>query len=55
VLALHGLPALRYLKTSDPDERYMLVAIAQRAEELDMIRQRNLAQLIVNALAKALR
>jgi hypothetical protein len=55
VLALHGLPALRFLHTSDPEERLMLLALARRAVELDDARQHNLANHIVNALAKAIR
>jgi hypothetical protein len=55
VLALHGLPALRFLRTTDHEERLMLLALARRAAELDETRQRNLATHIVNALAKAIR
>jgi hypothetical protein len=55
VLALHGLPALRYLTTRDREERLMLIALARRAQQLDDVRQHNLAQHIVNALAKSMR
>jgi hypothetical protein len=55
VLALHGLPALRFLTTHDPEERLMLLALARRAAALDEVRQRNLAAHIVNALGKAFR
>lgn len=55
VLALHGLPALRFLKTRDREERLMLIALARRATQLDDVRQHNLAVQIVNALAKAMR
>jgi hypothetical protein len=54
-LALFGLPALRYLHTRDPDERRLLAALALRASELHDIDQQNLAQRIINALAKALK
>jgi hypothetical protein len=55
VLALHGLPALRFLETTDPEERLMLIAIARRAQQLDDVRSHNLATNIVNTLAKSMR
>jgi hypothetical protein len=55
VLGLHGLPALRFLTTTDHEEHLMLQAVARRAEELHQIHQRNLAELIVWRLAKAMR
>ena len=55
VLALHGLPALRYLETDDPEERLMLMALAHRAEKQLLQIQHNQAAQIVNALGKAFR
>jgi len=54
-LALHGLPALRYLHTTDHEERLMLLALANRVVEIDNLRQRNLAQHIIHELASALK
>jgi hypothetical protein len=53
VLALLGVPPLRFLNTHDREERLMLLALARRAVELDDVRQRNLAVLIANALVRA--
>jgi hypothetical protein len=55
VLALYGLPAWRFLTTNDREERLMLVALAQRAAQLDDVRQLNLARHVVNELAKAMK
>lgn len=55
MLALHGLPALRYLHTDDHEERLMLRALAQRCLELEAIRRHNLAVEIINELARATR
>jgi hypothetical protein len=55
VLGLHGLPASRFLTTTDHEERVLLQATAKRAEDLHAIHQRNLAVLIVSELGKALR
>jgi hypothetical protein len=53
VLALLGLPALRYLETTDPEERLILNALAHRAEkEFDRL-QHNQAAKIVNAMIKS--
>jgi hypothetical protein len=54
-MALYGLPALRFLSTTDPEERFILLALTQRAAELRDIEQRNLAAHVVNALSKAMR
>ncbi len=54
-MALHGLPALRFLTTQDHDEYLALLALEQRAQELRDIEHRNLAIHVVNALAKAMR
>lgn len=55
VLALHGLPALRFLKTTDDEERLFLTALGRRAVELHDIEQKNLAAYIVNSLGKAMK
>jgi hypothetical protein len=55
VLALHGLPALHFLHTNDPEVRMMLTALANRAAHLDDLRQQNLARHVVAELAKAMR
>lgn len=55
MLALHGLPALRFLTTTDDEERLMLTALAHRAAQLRVVEQHNLAVQVVNALAKAAR
>jgi len=55
VLALHGLPALHYMTTTDPEVRLMLTALANRAAQIDNLRQQNLARHIVYELAKAMR
>lgn len=55
MLALHGLPALRFLTTTDHEERLMLQALAQRAAALDNQRQQNLARHIVYELAQAMK
>ena len=55
MLALHGLPGLRYLKTTDPDERLLLTALSHRVVVIDQQRQENLARMIVAELAKAMR
>ena len=52
---MNGLPALRFLTTTDDEERLMLQAIAHRAVALRDIDQRNLAAHVVNTLAKAVR
>jgi hypothetical protein len=53
MLAVHGLPALRFLETTDPEERLMFTALVIRAEkELDRV-QHNQAAHIVNAMVKA--
>jgi hypothetical protein len=54
-LALHGLPAIRFLTTPDPEERLVLIALAKRCVELRAVEQRNLAVQIVNTLGKALK
>lgn len=55
MLALYGLPALRFLYTTDHEVRLMLTALAQRAVALDDVRQQNQARHVVNELAKAMR
>lgn len=55
MLALRGLPALQFLTTTDPDERLMLIALARRAQQLHEVDQTNLAVLVVNTLAKAMK
>jgi len=55
VLALHGLPALHFLNTTDPEVRMMLTALANRAAQIDNLRQQNLARHVVYELAKAMR
>jgi hypothetical protein len=55
VLAMHGLPALRFLTTDDPEERLILMALAKRAAQLRELEQKNLAVHVVNALGKAMR
>ena len=55
VLAMHGLPALQLLRSTDPEEVLMLTALAQRAVELDDHRQRSLARHIVNELGRAMK
>jgi len=55
VLALFGLPAIRFLTTRDADERLILIALAQRAAQLDDVRQTNLARHIVHELGRAMR
>jgi hypothetical protein len=55
VLAMHGLPALRFLRTEDPEERLIYMALAKRATQLRELEQRSLAAHIVNALGKAMR
>ena len=55
ILALLGLPALTYLTTEDPVERLVLAAVAERAQEIHDLNQRNLAVHVVNTLGKALR
>ncbi len=54
-LGLLGVPASRYIDSTDPDERLLLRAIARRAMQLDEVRQRNQATLTINALGKAMR
>lgn len=55
MLALVGLPAWRYLTTSDQDERTVLAVIARRSSELLDAQQRNLAAHIVNNYVKVRR
>jgi hypothetical protein len=54
-MALYGLPALRFLETTDDGERLLLLAMTRRAAELRDVELRNLATYVVNALAKAMR
>ena len=54
-MALHGLPALRYLTTTDREERLMLLAIAKRADQLAELHRHNLAVEIVNLYVKVRR
>lgn len=52
-LAVLGLPAERYLTTTDADERLVLGALARKgAQVLDTL-QRNQAVHIANAMVKA--
>ena len=53
ILALCGLPALRYLRTRDADERALLRAIAARADKLLLDLQIRQATSIANAFVKA--
>jgi hypothetical protein len=48
-----GLPGLRYLETTDGEERLMLQAVGMRAFEFADQMQRNLATHIANAFVKA--
>ena len=50
MLALYGLPAMRFLKTSDREERLMLAAVAKRALQLKEDEHKNLASHIARAL-----
>jgi len=52
-LAIFGLPVERYLTTTDPDERLILSAVAQRAYKLVDQLQRAQATHIANAMVKA--
>jgi len=52
-MAVFGLPALRFLYTTDRDERQLLVALAMRALVVEETRQRNLATRISNAIVKS--
>ena len=54
-MAIHGLPALRFLTTTSEEERLVLLALTRRAAELRDIEHRNLAVHVVNALAKAMK
>jgi hypothetical protein len=53
--SLYGLPAWKFLTTTDPEERLILSAIVKRADELVEIQQRSLAAHIVNTYGKARR
>jgi hypothetical protein len=55
MMALLGLPALRYLESEDRDEQLLLLGLLDRAvTHLDTV-QRNLAFHIVQTYAKARR
>ncbi len=53
MLALCGLPALRYLRTRDSDERALLRAVARRADTLLLELQNRQAVATANAFVKA--
>ncbi len=53
MLALHGLPALRYLETDDPEERLILTALARKAQTVLLQIQHNQAVAISNVIGKA--
>jgi hypothetical protein len=52
-LAVLGLPAERFLLTTDSDERLVLAALAKHAQKLLDTMQRNQAIHIANAMVKA--
>lgn len=52
-LGVLGLPAGRYLTTTDDDERLMLRALAVKAGRIVDLLQRNQAVHIANAMVKA--
>jgi hypothetical protein len=49
------LPALHYLTTTNMEDRVLLRALAELTVEHDAISQQNLANRIIDALAKAMR
>lgn len=51
-MAVLGLPAMRFLETTNHDERQTLVALLEHAERYQDRLARNLAVHIVNAYAK---
>ena len=53
MLAVHGLPVLRYLETDDPEERLMWIALARQAQKVLHTIQHNQAVQISNVLGKA--
>lgn len=55
VVAYAGLDAIRYLRTTDAQERLLLMLLARRTFELHELMQRKLASEIVNTLGKALK
>lgn len=55
MLALHGLPALRFLTTTDEAERMILLGLARRTAELRDQERRSLANHVVRELAKAMK
>jgi len=55
MLAILGLPAMRYLTTPDREERLLYHALAEAGTRLYDTLQRNLAAHIVNTYAKARR
>jgi hypothetical protein len=52
-MAVLGLPALRFVTTTNEEERIVMLAIARRAQHVLGIVQENQAAAVVNALAKA--
>jgi hypothetical protein len=54
-MAVLGLPAWRFLRTRDREEKLLLLAVAERAVRVHDAMQRNLAAHIVNAYSKARR
>jgi hypothetical protein len=54
-MAVLGLPAMRFLETTDHDERLLLASLLEQAARYQDNLARNLAVHIVNAYAKARR
>ena len=50
-LALYGLPAMRYLKTRDREERLLLSAVCKRAQEIREHELKALASFIAAAMS----
>ena len=54
-MAVHGLPAMKFLTTKDGDERAVLLALLAASEKHRERLDHNLAAEVVNQLAKAMR